>query len=103
MLGQGGGGCEVGEGFSNAFAGGIDPGHHVLGIFDPRDHPFLTVDLDPEGPPFDDHRLVPFGGPGPVCAALCHAAFVINLSSKIKESQKSQQKMVEAAGIEPAS
>ena len=75
----------------------------MLGVFDPGDHPFLAVDLDPDGPSFDDHRLVPFGGPGPVFAALYHATFVINLSSKIKESQKTQQKMVEAAGIEPAS
>ena len=103
MLGQGGCGREVCEGFSNSFSGGINPGHDVLRIFDPGDHPFLVVDLDPDGPAFDDRRLVPFGGPGPVCAALCHATFVINLSSKIKESQKSQQKMVEAAGIEPAS
>ena len=92
MLGQGGGGCEVGEGFSNSFAGGINPGHDVLRIFDPGDHPLLTVDLDPHVPAFDDRRLVPFGGPGPVCAALCHATFVINLSSKIKGSSKTPAK-----------
>jgi len=64
----------------------------VLRIFDPGDHPFLVVDLDPDGPAFDDRRLVPFGGPGPVCAALCHATFVINLSSKIKVSSKTPAK-----------
>ena len=65
MFGKGGSGREIGERFADPFAGCIDPDDHVLVIHDPCDHPLLTVDLNPDGPSFDDDRLVLVGGPRP--------------------------------------
>ncbi len=82
------GGGEIGESLADSLSGRVDPGHHVLGIFDSSDLPFLVVDLDPNRPAFDDDGLVFPCGKRPVGVALDHATFVINLSSKIKVSSK---------------
>ena len=65
MLGKGGSKREIGEYFADPFAGGIDPDYHVLVTLAPGHHPLLTVDLNPDGPSFDDDRLVLVGGPRP--------------------------------------
>ena len=71
----------------------------MLDGFGPAYDAFLTVDLDLDGPSFDDDRFALLGRIRPTRIVLYESTFVIKLSSKIKRTAKVPMKSGAGGGI----